>query len=36
MFDEDFIAVPDWCTQAELIEILNDTSWADSLMMYCN
>ena len=27
MFDEDFIVVPDWCTQAELIEILNDTSW---------
>jgi hypothetical protein len=26
-----FIVVPDWCTQAELMEILNDTSWANNL-----
>ena len=31
MFDEDFIVAPDWCTHAELIEILNDTSWANGL-----
>jgi hypothetical protein len=31
MLDEEFIVVPDWCTQAELIEILNDTSWANNL-----
>ena len=31
MFDEDFIVVPEWCTQEELIEILNDTSWANNL-----
>lgn len=26
------IVVPDWCTQEELMNLLNDTSWGDDLI----
>ena len=33
--DEKIVA-PDWCTYEELMEILNDTSWADDLIINVN
>lgn len=30
--EEKSIVAPDWCEHSELIELLNDTSWADELL----